>query len=71
MSSSWEMDDAPEGSCETSGTLSQKITRSLEEPDEMAAQTLEESANEPGAILVLFRGVLGSCENCAWPAYLD
>ena len=71
MSSSWEMEDAPEGSCDTSGTLSQKMTRSLDDPDESATQTLDERAREPAEILVLFNGVLGSWVNCAWPEYLD
>ena len=64
------MEDALEGSCDTSGTLSQKMTRSLDDPDESATQTLDESAREPAEILVLFSGLLGSWVNCAWPEYL-
>lgn len=71
MSSNWEMEDAPEGSCETSGTLSQKMILSFEEPEDIAAQTLDDNASDPAEILVLFNGVLGSCENCAWPENLD
>ena len=54
-----------------SGTLSQKITRSPE-PPEIAAHTLEDTANDPGeTCVVLFEGELGSWEKLACPEYLD
>ena len=69
MSRSSEMEDALDGSCDTSGTLSQNITRLFEEPEENAAQTLDERAREPAETLVLLSGVAGSCVNWAWPEY--
>lgn len=67
MSSSWESPDAPEGSCEASGTLSQKTRRSLEEP-ETAIHTFDEIASAPGEIFeVVFEGVLGSWAKVACP----
>ena len=71
ISRSWERPDAPEGNCETSGTLSQKMIRSFDEPDERAAHTFDDTASEPGDIgVVLLDGVLGSCAKLASPEYL-
>ena len=70
MSSRAEGPDALGGSCETSGTLSQKITRSLDDPVEIAAHTLEENAREPADSEVLFSRVLGSWTKLASPEYL-
>ena len=69
MSSRAESPDALEGSCDTSGTLFQKMTLSLDDPVEMAAQTFEDNASEPGDNEVLFSGVLGSCTKLASPEY--
>ena len=70
MSSRAEGPDALEGNCDTSGTLSQKITRSLDDPVEIAAHTFEDSASEPADNEVLFSRVLGSCTKLASPEYL-
>ena len=70
MSSKAEGPDALEGSCETSGTLSQKITRSLDDPVDIAAHTLDESAREPADSEVLFNRELGSWTKLASPEYL-
>ena len=62
--------DALEGNCDTSGTLSQKMTLSLDDPVEIAAHTFEERAREPADSEVLFRRVLGSWTKLASPEYL-
>ena len=44
---------------------------SLEDPDDMAAHTFDETASEPADICVVeLDGVLGSCVKVASPEYL-
>lgn len=75
MSRSEREPAVPEGSCETSGTESQRIMRLFEDPEDTAAQTFEESASElaesgvPDELLPT--GVVGRLENPAWPEYSD
>lgn len=60
-------DDGEEGSCVTSGTESQRMTRPLLEPKETAAHVLDDKASERAVrgVEVLTEGLEGKLEKAA------